>query len=254
VVVVEEEPEPAVPVADLQPQGQEGQEPVQAAVTETSEAAPETAMAPFLADAWSAEAPSPWMPQVTLEPPLAEASMPQEPVVLEASHPSLFTPESPAAEPLTLELPLTPEMIAEATALEMEAARPAASLPVETAPEPQPLPEAAPQDLNGKMAQRNKMLNEIFARPEPDLAAVLATPRIADLRKAISINEKYQFINTLFRGDEDMFERSIKTLNNFQVMQEANYWMQRELLIKLGWNDEDELVQRFFELVSRRFS
>jgi hypothetical protein len=154
---------------------------------------------------------------------------------------------------MNMELLLTPEMIAEAVALEMQALNPVEE-PEWSEPQAIFRHEEAPKDLNDKMAQRSKMLNEVFVQKEPELVEVLAKPRIADLRKSISINEKYQFIGSLFRGDEDMFERSIKTLNNFTVLQEAQYWMQRELIIKLGWNDEDELVQRFFDLVSRRFN
>lgn len=154
---------------------------------------------------------------------------------------------------MNMELLLTPEMIAEAVALEMQALNPVEE-PEWSEPQTIAKKEEAPKDLNEKMAQRSKMLNEVFVQKEPELVEVLAKPRIADLRKSISINEKYQFIGSLFRGDEDMFERSIKTLNNFTVLQEAQYWMQRELIIKLGWNDEDELVQRFFDLVSRRFN
>jgi hypothetical protein len=154
---------------------------------------------------------------------------------------------------MNMELLLTPEMIAEAVALEMQALNPVEE-PEWSEPPTIAKYEEAPKDLNEKMAQRSKMLNEVFVQKEPELVEVLAKPRIADLRKSISINEKYQFIGSLFRGDEDMFERSIKTLNNFTVLQEAQYWMQRELIIKLGWNDEDELVQRFFDLVSRRFN
>ncbi|TAD86979.1 MAG: hypothetical protein EAY75_06630 [Bacteroidetes bacterium] len=99
-------------------------------------------------------------------------------------------------------------------------------------------------------------LNEAFIA-EPVLADHLATNsdlRVADLRKALTINEKYQYINHLFRGDEAMFERSLRTLNNFEILPEARYWMQRELVVKLGWTEEDELVQQFYHLVSRRFS
>lgn len=168
-------------------------------------------------------------------------------------------PVNPAPVPevtalvMNMELMLTPEMIAEAVALEMQALNPVEE-PEWSQPHVFSKQDEGPKELNEKMAQRSKMLNEVFVQKEPELVEVLAKPRIADLRKSISINEKYQFIGSLFRGDEDMFERSVKTLNNFTVMQEAQYWMQRELLIKLGWNEEDELVQRFFELVSRRFN
>ena len=155
-------------------------------------------------------------------------------------------------EPDNLVLPLTEEMIAEAVALETAPVEEAMEMDLMTAVAIEAAPE--PKDLNEKMANRTKMINEVLINQQPELAEVLVEKRITDLRKAISINEKYQFISSLFRGDEDMFERTVKTINNFGILPEAEYWIQRELLIKMGWNDEDELVQRFISLVKRRFS
>ncbi|WP_447641879.1 MULTISPECIES: hypothetical protein [Chitinophagaceae] len=77
---------------------------------------------------------------------------------------------------------------------------------------------------------------------------------IKDLKKAISISDRYLFINELFRGEESAYERSIKTINNFNVYQEARYWIDRELKVKLGWNDKNPTVRQFDALVQRRFS
>ncbi len=77
---------------------------------------------------------------------------------------------------------------------------------------------------------------------------------IKDLKKAIGINDRFVFINELFRGDEAMYERSIKTINNFSIYAEAQYWMERELKIKLGWDNERPATQEFYALVKRRFS
>ena len=77
---------------------------------------------------------------------------------------------------------------------------------------------------------------------------------IKDLKKAIGINDRFVFINELFRGDEVMYERSIKTINNFSIYPEAQYWMERELKIKLGWDNDRPAVQEFYALVKRRFS
>jgi hypothetical protein len=57
----------------------------------------------------------------------------------------------------------------------------------------------------------------------------------------------------LFRGDEAMYERSIKTINSFQILQEAEYWMNRELNVKLGWNENSDVVKHFYHVVRRRF-
>lgn len=79
------------------------------------------------------------------------------------------------------------------------------------------------------------------------------TEKINDLRKAFTINEKYQMIQSLFRGDEDMFERTLRTINNFETVSESKYWIQRELVFKLGWNDDHELVQLFYAAVAKKF-
>jgi len=51
-----------------------------------------------------------------------------------------------------------------------------------------------------------------------------------------------------------MYERSIKTINSFSIYPEAEYWIQRELKVKLGWKEKDEAVVLFDQIVKRRFS
>ena len=87
-----------------------------------------------------------------------------------------------------------------------------------------------------------------------EISSVLTETPIRDLRKAIGINDRYVFISELFRGDETMYERSIKTINNFSIYQEAYYWMERELKLKLAWDTDRKSTQLFYQLVRRRFS
>ncbi len=87
-----------------------------------------------------------------------------------------------------------------------------------------------------------------------ELGSTLKGSPVRELRKAIGVNDRFVFISELFRGDEPMYERSIKTINNFRILPEAEYWMERELKIKLGWDDSREIVQHFYQLVRRRFS
>jgi len=97
-------------------------------------------------------------------------------------------------------------------------------------------------------------LNDQLKDERVEVIAKLEETPIRDLRKAISINDRYLFANTLFRGDEDMYERSIKTINNFNIYPEAQYWIQRELKVKLGWKESDNTVKHFDHLIKRRFS
>ena len=102
---------------------------------------------------------------------------------------------------------------------------------------------AYPQDLNDK-------LKEV----KIELSQSLTTTPIKDLKKAIGVNDRFLFINELFRGDEAMYERSIKTIQNFSIYAEAEFWIRRELKVKIGWVDSDPVVKQFDQLVKRKFA
>jgi hypothetical protein len=97
-------------------------------------------------------------------------------------------------------------------------------------------------------------LNDKLKQGKIELSEVLKESPVKDLRKAIGINDRFLFISDLFRGDESMYERSIKTINSFNIHAEAEYWISRELKLKLGWNKDHATVQHFDQLVKRRFS
>ncbi len=97
-------------------------------------------------------------------------------------------------------------------------------------------------------------LNDKLKQEKTELFEILKDTPIKDLRKAIGINDRFLFIDDLFRGDEAMYERSIKTINSFTIYPEAEYWIIRELKVKLGWPNDHKTVQHFDQLVKRRFS
>ncbi|HMZ45884.1 MAG TPA: hypothetical protein PKG56_08115 [Chitinophagaceae bacterium] len=104
------------------------------------------------------------------------------------------------------------------------------------------------------VTEEEPSLNDILKEEKTEIATVLKGAPIKDLKKAIGINDRYVFINELFRGDEVMYERSIKTINTFNIYAEAEYWIQRELKVKLGWEENNSTVESFNQLVKRRFA
>lgn len=110
------------------------------------------------------------------------------------------------------------------------------------------------KEVNEIIAGHKESLNDRLKQEQKEVAHVLKDSPVKDLRKAIGVNDKFLFISELFRGDEAMYERSIKTINTFHILPEAEYWMNRELKVKLGWSDTKETVQHFYQLVRRRFS
>jgi len=102
--------------------------------------------------------------------------------------------------------------------------------------------------------EQQESLNDKLKQGKTELVEILKEAPIKDLRKAIGINDRFLFINDLFRGDESMYERSIRTINSFNIYPEAEYWINRELKVKLGWNNNNDSVHHFDQLVKRRFS
>lgn len=110
------------------------------------------------------------------------------------------------------------------------------------------------KEINESVINNGGSLNERLKQSKIDLGDTLTEAPIRDLRKAIGVNDRFLFINELFRGDEAAYERSIKTINSFSIFAEAEYWIQRELKVKNGWDNDNEMVNQFYVLVKRRFS
>ena len=102
--------------------------------------------------------------------------------------------------------------------------------------------------------EKTESLNDKLRQGKTELIEILKETPVKDLRKAVGINDRFLFVNELFRGDENMYERCIKTINSFSIYPEAEYWITRELKVKLGWNADHATVQHFYQLVKRRFS
>lgn len=112
----------------------------------------------------------------------------------------------------------------------------------------------SPKEVNESIREESPSVNEKLKAPQKEVSEKLNDQSIKDLKKGIDVNERFLYINELFRGDESTYERSIKTINSFSIWPEAEYWISRELKIKLGWDDKNPVVQQFYQLVRRRFA
>ena len=90
--------------------------------------------------------------------------------------------------------------------------------------------------------------------PKTELQEKLALDPIKDLKAAIGINDKFQFIATLFNGDEKAFEMAVKIINGFKIYAEAQFWIKSNLREQNKWDETAEVVKAFDLLVKRRFA
>lgn len=125
------------------------------------------------------------------------------------------------------------------------------------------IPTLALQPKNNEFAEINQLMESIHSMPvlneklranQIEIGTVLNNEPIKELKKGIGINDRFLFVQELFRGDESMYERSIKTIDSFAIYPEAQFWIQRELKLKIGWNEDSATVKHFDQLVKRRFS
>ncbi len=101
--------------------------------------------------------------------------------------------------------------------------------------------------------EKKASLNDKLKQTNLELSDSLQEVPVKDLKKAVGINDRFLFIKELFRGDEVMYERSIKTINGFSIYPEAEYWIKRELKLKLAWDETNPAVKQFDQLIRRRF-
>jgi len=109
------------------------------------------------------------------------------------------------------------------------------------------------KELNESIGDSGASLNEKLKQAKLELSETLQEVPVKDLKKAIGLNDRFLFIKELFRSDETMYERSIKTINAFGIYAEAEFWIKRELKLKLGWDEKSPCVKQFDQLVRRRF-
>ena len=183
------------------------------------------------------------------EEPVVEAVLPKVEVA-EPVQPSYQQKEYALRRPVVAE-EISEEPISRYAPQPQQVLNPAFSSVVETPTLAQYQPK---KEVHEAIAEKKESLNDRLKQDKTEVAHVLKEAPIKDLRKGIGINDRFSFVRELFRGDEAFYERSIKTINSFHIFSEAEYWINRELKYKIGWDEDKETVKHFYQLVRRRFS
>ena len=87
---------------------------------------------------------------------------------------------------------------------------------------------------------------------DPTLADKLQHSTLNSLQSAIGINDKFLFVNELFNGSMEKYNRSIANLDDLKTLNGALIYL-NELRIELQWNSSNEAYKKLLELVHRKF-
>jgi hypothetical protein len=187
-----------------------------------------------------AAAPAPVAAAVPVSPP--ETVQQAVPVV--APHPA---PEpEPEAQPFARSVPPAPA---------------APVPPPEAGEKPRPLAAAAPATptLADKLAAsaRSSTLNEKLASttaPAAHATLAEAQPKVESLRSAISINQRFSFINELFNGENMEYHAAVEHLDSLPTADAAKRYVTEDLAQRYQWVRKDEHITKLLRLIDRKFA
>jgi hypothetical protein len=146
------------------------------------------------------------------------------------------TPEAPPVSPNQVSLIDVIEEITREESPEIE------EEPVAEAPAAKPMQIPVPENLNDRLSKS--------IPAQETLAKKLETSPIGDLKRAITLNQRFQFSRELFKGNNQDYEVTIDKLNNSS--REDALKTLENLRARYEWNDESPITQDFRELVQRR--
>lgn len=73
---------------------------------------------------------------------------------------------------------------------------------------------------------------------------------VTDIRKAISLNDRFRFKRELFANNEQIMSQTLDSINQFQTYSDALAFIKE----KFDWDEENETVADFLSIVEKRFA
>ncbi len=112
-----------------------------------------------------------------------------------------------------------------------------------------------PQTVADKYRDERKTINEKLNKVSSDssIGAKMQNSQLGDLKTAIGINDKFLFINELFKGDLSGYNNAISRLNACTDRNEATQMIEQMARL-YKWNLESNSIQRLNQFVLRRFT
>lgn len=192
-----------------------------------------------------------------------------------AAAPAPAAPVAPSTTPVALAPAAAPAPAATPPAAPASAPVPPAAVPAaEAAPPAAPRPAApqvaVPSFAPAAAAAGSVPLYEKLKATQPagahladtlrgtvDTAPSLAergAPKVGSLRGAVSINQRYSFINELFNGENTDYQAAIEHLDQLPTVEAALAYVQQELGPRHDWARKEEHVAKLRKLIERKFS
>ncbi|WP_375436811.1 hypothetical protein [uncultured Hymenobacter sp.] len=161
---------------------------------------------------------------------------------------------APAPEPIrTAAVPTPePEKLAAKPALAPEG-EPAAALEVAAKTEAPSTVVPLYEKLKANQPT-GQTLSETLRPERPAATLAEQAPKVETLREAISINQRFSFINELFGGENMEYHAAIQHLDTLPDAESARRYVSQQLASKYDWTRKDEHVNKLLKLIDRKFA
>lgn len=137
----------------------------------------------------------------------------------------------------------------EATATPVPAVKSAPTAAVtEDVEEAEPSEEEAPTESALEEAPAQQ---EIFA---PAAEKKSLNDRLAGNVLKFGLNDRIGFVNDLFDGSQEDFDRTVSQLNTLSSLSEAMEFIETDISGEYGWDQKEKTVARFIAAVEQKFS
>lgn len=137
------------------------------------------------------------------------------------------------------------------------------STPAYVAPEPVIIPEvkvpepvfAEPAPIYKEtLAVEKKTINDSNISTGDSLLDYHQRTKIESIRAAISLNQRFLFINNLFGGNVQAFSSAVDELESCKTFTDAKEQMIKSYLPKYKWDLKSPEAEEFFDILKRRFN
>ena len=203
--------------------------------------------------------------------PLTEADLREDGPVSAASTPASpaekpAAPAPPVSEPTvptSPSVPVSPPPVPVPARVAEPIAEPVPAIPTFVEPTPPAVLQPAPEPTDSiPLHEKLKAAQPTAAPLAETLRAGTASftersaPKVETLREAISINQRFSFINELFNGENMEYHAAIQHLDSLPTAEQARSYVSSDLASRYDWNNnrKEEHVNKLLKLIERKFA
>lgn len=134
--------------------------------------------------------------------------------------------------------------------------------PAEPEPEPEPVGDKAAEERiaslfdyikpAGEKPVQRTLAETLGERSVHDIDKKIGANKVEDLRTVININDKFSFMNELFRNNMKGYNDFILRLNAIESREEALKYVE-EVAATYNWDNESATVKTFYTIFDRKF-